>query len=69
MVPTLPGRAENIQIVMPIKAAPISANSVAGAGRPGDSCARHRTAQDITAGAMHKDPSHFPAHQSCHSLQ
>src|SRR3984957_10862972 len=67
IVVTLPGGAENTRTVMPSMAQKISADSIAGADGADNRGARQRTAQPITTGATHKDPSQFPAHQSCHS--
>src|SRR5882724_9963088 len=67
MVVTPPGGAENTQLVM--ASIPKPMNIISTAGPAGAECrrARQRTAQLITIGAMHSDPSQFPAHHSCHS--
>src|SRR5271165_7629469 len=67
MVVTLPGGTENTQVVVPSRATPISAVSSAGGDGRDISRNRSRTAQAITTGATHKDPSQVPAHHSCHS--
>ena len=67
IVVTLPGGAENTRTVMPSMAQKISADSIAGGDGADNWRARQRTAQPITTGAMHRDPSQFPAHHSCHS--
>lgn len=67
IVVTLPGGAENTRTVMPSMAQQINASSIGGTDGADNSRARQRTVQPITTGAMHSDPSQFPAHQSCHA--
>src|SRR5882672_491477 len=66
-VVSLLGGAENTQIVIPSSADAISANSAGGGIARLNSRLRQRIAQPMITGAMHKDPSQFPAHHSCHS--
>src|ERR1700678_2175673 len=65
----LAGVAENTQNVMPSTAHPASAVSSADTDGDVSSGLCQRTAHAITTGAMHKDPSQFPAHHNCHSRQ
>src|ERR1700722_271413 len=67
MVVTLPGGAENTQIVMPSNVHPMIATSTAGEDGAASSGLRHLTAQAMMTGATHTDPNQLPAHHSCHS--